>query len=111
MLQLKLSRYKFPIDDYGRNVSFKIYDESGSAFDCSGYTPELIVLDNNKSHYIDLITPSWTTQSSGTGTFAFTETKTFGKAGHYFLEIQLTKSGEQTSTELQRITAMDSGVD
>jgi hypothetical protein len=110
-LKLKLSSYDFPLYDYGRTYSFKIYDESGNAFDCSDYTPELIIVNAENSNYIDQITPAWTTQSSGEGTFALVEGKRFelGIEGFYFLEIQLTKSGVQLSTELVRITVVGSG--
>jgi hypothetical protein len=111
MLKLKLSSYDFPLFDFGRSYTFKIYDEDDTAFDCSGYTPELLISNLNDSVLINDITPTWTTQSSGEGSFALTESKRFelGEDGFYFLEIQLTKSNYQISTEMVRITVKRSG--
>ena len=109
MLQMTLDRYRFPQNDYGRNISFKIYDEDGLVFNCNGYTPELIVLNWNRSQFIDQITPTWTNQSQGEGTFKFTKEKRLDRPDFYFLEIQLTKADEQTSTELRRISGIHSG--
>lgn len=103
MLQMKLSQYEFPVYDYGNDITFKLYDADGVAFDASTYTAEVMVSTWSLGLYIDGITPTWTTQSSGIGTFQFTETKTVDRPDIYHLEIQLTKSGVKLSTEAVKV--------
>jgi hypothetical protein len=108
MLQLKLSSYEFPIYDYGNDITFKLYDEDGESFDASTYTAEVLVSTWSLGLYIDGIVPTWTTQSSGIGTFQFTETKTIDTPNIYHIEIQLTKSGVKLSTEAVKIVSKGS---
>ena len=103
MLQLKLSQYVFGTYDYGRNVTFKIYDETDTAFDASTYTGKIKVMDEMGSQIISDITPSWTTQTSGIGTFAFTNTLKPSYDSFLWIEASLTKSGVEISTEPVRI--------
>ena len=103
MLQMKLSSYEFPVHDYGTDITFRLYDEDGTAFNASTYTAEVFVSTWALGLYVDGIVPTWTTQSSGIGTFQFTETKTVDKPDIYHLEIQLTKSGVKLSTEAVKV--------
>ncbi len=114
----RLSRY-----DYGNNISFKLYNEDLTAFDASSYTGA--VLKSYKRHgdrafffrdveralsvvgtlaqIIPNITVSWTTQASGEGTFAYTSSNRPTIEGIMWLEVELTKSGAQLSTDLVKV--------
>ena len=113
----RLARY-----DFGSTIAFKLYNEDLTTFDADGYTG---VLKTYKRHgdrafffrdveralsvigqlaqIITDIAVTFTTQTDGVGTFAYTETVRPTVPGYLWLEIQLTKSGEQTSTELVRV--------
>ncbi|UVF62245.1 receptor-binding protein [Nitrososphaeria virus YSH_1032793] len=111
MLQLRLSRYEFLENEYGRTITFRIYDETPSALNCSSYTSaEVIITDVEGNEYIDQITPSWTTQTSGIGTFSFTDTKKLDYSGIFYVQVVLEKSGEESPTEPVKITVQKSGV-
>ena len=103
MLQMKLSSYEFPVYDYGNDITFRLYDEDGNAFNASTFTAEVFVSTWALGLYIDGIVPTWTTQSSGIGKFQFTETKTVDRPVIYHLEIQLTKAGVKLSTEAVKV--------
>ncbi len=114
----RLARY-----DYGNNISFKLYNEDLTAFDASSYTGA--VLKSYKRHgdrafffrdvekalsvvgtlaqIIPNITVSWTTQASGEGTFAYTSSNRPTIEGIMWLEVELTKSGAQLSTDLVKV--------
>lgn len=103
MLQMKLSSYEFPVYDYGNDITFRLYDEDGNAFNASTFTAEVFVSTWALGLYIDGIVPTWTTQSSGIGKFQFTETKTVDRPDIYHLEIQLTKAGVKLSSEAVKV--------
>lgn len=100
---MKLSSYEFPVYDYGNDITFRLYDEDGNAFNASTFTAEVFVSTWALGLYIDGIVPTWTTQSSGIGKFQFTETKTVDRPDIYHLEIQLTKAGVKLSTEAVKV--------
>jgi len=85
--------YTFHTYDYGRSIPFKLYDATQTAFDASTYTGYVKVFDMSGWEQVTEISPGWTTQSSGIGTFAFTSTNYLGQPGRYRLECQLEKSG------------------
>lgn len=106
MLKLVLSQYEFGVGDYGKAVTFRLYDEDGSTpFNASSYTGIDLKVYRRGSEYHSL-TPSWTTQNQGVGTFSFTQTKNLDRYGNYDIEIILTKTGEETASEPVRIVAL-----
>lgn len=103
LLKLTLSQVDFGTYDFGRNVTFKTYSEADAAFDATNYTGKIKVFDKNGTQVISDLSVSWTTQSSGVGTFAFTSTLKPASWGFHFIELQLTKGGEQISTKPVRV--------
>ena len=113
----RLARY-----DFGSTIAFKLYNEDLTAFNATGYTG---VLKSFKRHgdraffYRDVeralsvtgelaqtipdIAVAWTTQASGEGTFAYTSAFRPTISGMLWLEVQLTKSGVQLSSDLVRV--------
>jgi hypothetical protein len=110
MLKMRLSRYQFMKSEYGRAITFKIYDESDVAFVCTNYTPECIITDIDGVEVISQLVPTWTTQSSGIGTITFLDTKKINFAGLYNLQVILSKSDAELPTELVPIVVSESGV-
>jgi len=123
VLRMVLDQYEFARFDFGRAVTFRLYQEDGiTPFDASGYTGvlksfkragdrafffrdverALSVIGQLAQIIID-ISVTFTTQTDGVGTFAYTESARPSVPGYLWLEIQLTKSGEQTSSELVRV--------
>lgn len=122
MLRLTLSQYEWARYDFGRNTTFRLYEEDGTtAFDATGYTgvvkafkrhgdrafffrdvERALTVVGNLAQIINDITVSWTTQASGIGTFAWTQSDRPSVPGFLWIEVQLTKTGEQTSSELIR---------
>ena len=113
----RLARY-----DYGSTIAFKLYNEDLTAFFASGYTGVLktfkrhgdrafffrdveraLTVVGTLAQVIGDITVSWTTQASGEGTFAYTSTERPSITGYQWMEVQLTKSGEQLSSDLVRV--------
>ena len=114
----RLARY-----DYGNNIAFKLYNEDLTAFDASTYTGA--VLKSYKRHgdrafffrdveralsvvgtlaqIIPNILVTWDTQSSGLGHFAYTSSNRPTIEGIMWLEVELTKSGAQLSTDLVKV--------
>jgi hypothetical protein len=88
-----LSRYNYSTNDYGTTTTFKLYGLDSSAFDASTYTGYVKVFNSAGMEVVTEISPSWTTQASGIGTFAFTSTNKIGASGRYRVEVQLEKSG------------------
>jgi len=118
-----LDQYEFARFDFGRNVNFKLYQEDGETpFDASGYTSVLksfkragdrafffrdveraLSVIGQLAQVISDITIVFTSQTDGIGTFAFTNSLRPTIPGYLWLEIQLTKAGEQTSSELIKV--------
>jgi len=118
-----LDQYEFARFDFGRAVTFRLYQEDGETeFDASGYTGVLksfkragdrafffrdveraLSVIGQLAQIITDITISFTTQTAGVGTFAYTESARPTVPGYLWLEIQLVKAGEQTSSELVRV--------
>ena len=59
MLQMKLSQYEFPVYDYGNDITFKLYDQDGNAFNANTYNAEVLVTTWALGLYLDDITPTW----------------------------------------------------
>jgi len=120
VLRLVFDQYEWMQNDFGRNTNFKIYQEDGETpFDASGYTgvvkaykrqgdrafffrdvERAMSVIGQIAQVISDITVSWTVQTDGTGTWKWTSTLKPSIPGALWIEIQLTKSGEQTTTEL-----------
>lgn len=117
-----MDQYEFARLDYGYNVTFKIYDEDGNAFNATGLTGivKFYKRHNDRSTFwrdvarqvtvlgqvgtiINDLTVAWTTQSSGEGTFAFTTASRPNVTGYVEVEIQLSSATSKRSTELVRI--------
>jgi len=118
-----LDQYEFARYDFGRAVTFRLYQEDGETeFDASGYTGVLksfkragdrafffrdveraLSVTGQLAQVISDIAVVFTTQTAGVGTFAFTSTLRPTIPGYLWLEVQLTKAGEQTSSELIRV--------
>lgn len=114
----KLARY-----DYGNSIAFKLYNEDLTAFDASSYTSA--VVKTFKRHgdrafffrdveralsvvgtiaqIVGDIDVTWTDQSSGEGTFSYTDSARPSVTGIHWIEVQLKKSGAQLSSDLVRI--------
>ena len=123
MLRLVLDQYEFARYDFGRQVNFKLYEEDGiTAFNATGYTGVLksfkrhgdrafffrdvaksLTVIGQVAQIIPDITVSWDTQASGIGNFSYTATERPSVPGRLWLEIQLTKSGSQVSSELKPV--------
>ena len=118
-----LDQYEFARFDFGRAVTFRLYLEDGETpFDASGYTGVLksfkragdrafffrdveraLSVIGQLAQIITDITVSFTTQTDGVGTFTYTSSARPTVPGYLWLEIQLTKANEQTSSELIRV--------
>lgn len=86
--------YTFKTFDYGTSHSFKLYDRTQTAFVATDYVGYIKFFDSKGWEQITEISPGWTSQATGAGTFAFTSSNYLGTAGRYLLECQLEKSGE-----------------
>ncbi len=113
----RLARY-----DYGTNIAFKLYDETGTAFNATGYTAKVktfkrhgdrafffrdveraLSVQGTVAQVISDITATWTTQASGEGQWAYTSALRPSITGYMWIEVQLTQSGVQLSSDLVRI--------
>lgn len=129
VLQLVLDQESFARYDFGRQINFRIYSETdpflftNTAFDASSYTGAVVKIFKRHgdrafffrdveralsvigtvAQVISDIDVTWDTQASGIGHFSFSQSLRPTIAGNMWLEIQLTKSGEQTSSELRKI--------
>ena len=103
MLRISLSQYDFGTYDFGRNVTFKTYDETDTAFNATGYTGKIKVANDHGIQIINDLTVTWTSQATGIGTFAFTSTLRPYDYGFHWIELELTKAGEQISTRPVRV--------
>ena len=120
MAQLKLivpGEKIFRTYDYGTAHTFKIYTEdAGSgevAFNASTYTGYVKFFNSATGELITELSPSWTTQASGIGTFQFSSTNnlnvtTADSHTDLYMEMQLEKSGVILSTERVRVTVIGS---
>lgn len=103
--------------DYGTAHTFKVYTEdAGSgevAFNASTYTGYVKFFNEAGGELITELSPSWTTQSSGIGTFQFSSTNnlSFSTAGikdTVYMKVELEKSGVILSTDAVRVTVVNS---
>ena len=103
--------------DYGTAHTFKIYTEDAgsgeTAFNASAYTGYVKFFNEETGELVSELSPSWTSQSTGVGTFQFSSTNNLNTttAGGYdtvYMEVQLEKSGTIISTERVRITVVGS---
>jgi hypothetical protein len=119
-------RYSFPAGDYGRSIPFQLYDQDNAKFVATGYTPYIKLYRENGSEALTEISPSWTAQATGAGTFAFTSTNApnnglsaflytdvylnqYRRDRRLFLECQLEKSGTIRSFPCLQPIAITSG--
>ena len=100
--------YYFRTFEFGRDIPFKIYDETDTAFNYTGYTVVIRFLDDSLVQELNDIIPLTTTPSSGTGTFEFSSTNRPEIAGYHFFEANLTKSGEELVALSPRSLVSDS---
>lgn len=120
----RLARY-----DFGHDIAFKLYNEDLTQFDATGWTGNLksykrhgdrafffrdveraLSVVGILAQVIPNIAVSWTTQNIGEGTFAYTETARPTLPAYYWVEVTLTKSGAQLSSDLVRIYVQPSEV-
>jgi len=123
VLRMVLDQYEFARFDFGRAVTFRLYQEDGETpFDASGYTGVLksfkragdrafffrdveraLSVIGQLAQIITDVTVVFTTQTDGVGTFTYTSSARPTVPGYLWLEVQLTKADEQTSSELVRV--------
>lgn len=129
VLKLALDQETFARYDFGRQINFRLYNEtdpflfSNTAFDASSYTGAVVkvfkrhgdrafffrdvsralTVIGTLAQVITDIDVTWDTQASGIGHFSFSQSARPTIQGWMWVEIQLTKSGEQTSSELKKI--------
>jgi hypothetical protein len=110
MLKLILPHgYGFNTNDRGRLHAFRLYDENEVAFDASAYSsPVIKIFDYAGRAAIEPVTGSWTAQSSGSGTFAFSEDNHLTMAGPHYIEVELEKPDTIISTERKKIAVFAS---
>jgi hypothetical protein len=103
--------------DYGTAHTFKVYTEDAgsgeSAFNATGYTGYVKFFNDEAGELVTELSPSWTTQSSGIGTFQFSSTNNLNMStadikDTIYMEVQLEKSGTIISTNRVRITVTGS---
>lgn len=103
--------------DYGTAIPFAIFtNDKGSGeqpFNATGYTGYVKFFNEETGELVSELSPSWTSQSTGVGTFQFSSTNNLNTttAGGYdtvYMEVQLEKSGTIISTERVRITVVGS---
>jgi hypothetical protein len=87
--------YDLDTYEFGRDIPYKIFKSDDTAFDYTGYTVKIRLLDDALNSVLVDITPLTTTPASGTGTFEFSSTNRPTVSGYYFVEAKITKSGEQ----------------
>ena len=109
--------------DFGNQIDFKLYNEDLSAFDASTYTGAVLksfkrhgdraffyrdvaralTVVGTLSQIIEDIDVVWDTQNIGEGHFTYTNTKRPTIAGMLWLEVELTKTDTQLSSDLVRV--------
>jgi len=129
VLKLALDQEDFARYDFGRQINLKLYTEpdsflfSNTAFDASTFTGAVIKVFKRHgdrafffrdiarsltvlgsiAQIINDITIVWDTQASGIGHFSFDSAARPSIPGNMWIMAQLTKSGEQTSSELKKV--------
>lgn len=88
MLKATLDRYNFAAGEFGRIVTYKIYNEDTQPFNLTDYTVTLIGA-------IQLATTP-DVGSGGTGTFVFTSSTNLTSKGKRQLRFLLERSGEKS---------------
>ena len=116
-----MDQWEFARYDFGRDINIKLYDEQGAQFDADGYTgviksfkrhgdrafffrdvAKALTVVGQVAQIIGDVDITWTTQNIGEGTFKWTSFERPSIPGVLWIEAQLSKSGEQTSSELIR---------
>lgn len=111
LLQLRLSDYDFMAFEYGKTVTFRLYNSDGSVFNANGYTADIVITNSDNEQILDNFSPSFTDQPNGVGTFSFTESKRLTNPFDiYFIQVILTKAGEVRPSETVRISCLQSGI-
>jgi len=103
-LRLLLNTYDVPQYDYGRNFTFHIYDETQTAFDATAYTSAVFkTFDSDGNQMIPDIPVTWTSQSTGVGTVAYTISNRPAQSVFYYVCVQMWNSTVRVSTARLRI--------
>lgn len=89
--------YEFGVYDYGRSIPFALYNQNDQAFNATGYAAYVRIFDQDGNEAVAEISPIWTAQSSGTGTFGLTAANRISESKCYNLELQLEKAGQVLS--------------
>lgn len=98
MLYATLDQYDFAQGDYGRTVTFHIYQEDKStAFNLTGYAVTVRIMDRYMQQTLQNITATVTSAATGTGNFVTSQLNTWNDSDYFFVELELTKTGEVTS--------------
>ena len=113
-------QYEFARYDFGRNITFRLYEEDGvTTFNATGYTgviksfkrhgdrafffrdvAKALTVIGQVAQIIGDISVTFTDIANGVGTWAWTSSERPSIPGVLWIELQLTKVGEQTSSEL-----------
>jgi len=101
MLRATLDKYQFVGGDYGRTITFFLYDEATSPYSLTGYTVTAEVLSFNKGVSIAFATTPDPDQTGnrGKGTFAFSASQNLTVKGLQWIRFKLEKSGELTYSQ------------
>lgn len=104
MYNLVLDRYDFVTGEFGRNISYKIYDESLAAVDLSSYTlyAELLNYELNQECVVTVGTGA----VNGQGTFAFTSSINPSVEGLHWIRFRLEKSGTKIWTKKVKVVVV-----
>lgn len=126
-LRLALSQRRIGMYEWGRTITFKIYNEDGTAFNASTDSLTTITVKTykrpgdhalffrdvakalqvvrNVAQIVENIAGAWTTQASGVGTFAYSETARIGVGGTAWIQVILSNADgtKQFPTTLEQI--------
>ena len=110
-LIILFDKYDLPISDWGRQINFKIFNETDlSPFDATFANGNSVLktFDKHGNQLINDINIVWDTQNKGIGHFAYTNQFRPSTPGDYYLCVQMWDNAgpppnQQTSTGLRRI--------
>ena len=122
VLRLVLDQYEFMRYDFGRTITIRLYEEDGvTKFNATGFTgvvksfkrhgdrafffrdvAKALTVVGQVAQIIGDIPITFTDIANGVGTYAWTSSERPSIPGILWIEVQITKTGEQTSSELIR---------
>ncbi len=109
-LKLIIDKGDIPMEDWGRVINFKIYDENNNTFDATFATGNSVIktFDKHGNQIIPDINIVWDTQNKGIGHFSYTNANRPSTPGTYYICAQMWDNvgpppNQQTSTTLLRI--------